>query len=85
MRRELPGFRRRFVFTEHHESHAASAFFPSPFESAAVLTVDGVGSGRRPASARAREPHRADQRAALPAFAGVVVLGGDLLHRLQGQ
>lgn len=30
-------------FTEHHESHAASVFFPSPFESAAVLTFDGVG------------------------------------------
>lgn len=33
----------RFVFTEHHEAHAASAFFPSPFEEAAILTVDGVG------------------------------------------
>jgi carbamoyltransferase len=33
----------RWVFTEHHESHAASAFFPSPFESAAILTIDGVG------------------------------------------
>jgi carbamoyltransferase len=43
MRRELPGYSKRFVFTEHHESHAASAFFPSPFERAAVLTVDGVG------------------------------------------
>ena len=31
------------LFTEHHESHAASAFFPSPFQSAAVLTIDGVG------------------------------------------
>ena len=31
------------VFTDHHESHAASAFFPSPFEHAAVLTIDGVG------------------------------------------
>jgi len=30
-------------FTEHHESHAASAFFPSPFEEAAILTLDGVG------------------------------------------
>ena len=30
-------------FPEHHESHAASAFFPSPFESAAILTLDGVG------------------------------------------
>jgi carbamoyltransferase len=33
----------RFVFTEHHESHAASAFFPSPFDEAAILTLDGVG------------------------------------------
>ncbi|MEX0324417.1 MAG: carbamoyltransferase [Puniceicoccaceae bacterium] len=31
------------LFTEHHQSHAASAFFPSPFEDAAILTVDGVG------------------------------------------
>src|SRR5205807_2211938 len=31
------------LFTDHHESHAASAFFPSPFDSAAILTVDGVG------------------------------------------
>ncbi|RMG40402.1 MAG: hypothetical protein D6725_03500 [Planctomycetota bacterium] len=41
--RELPGYRRQVVFPEHHVSHAASAFFPSPFENAAVLTVDGVG------------------------------------------
>ena len=34
---------REIYFPEHHESHAASAFFPSPFERAAVLTVDGVG------------------------------------------
>src|SRR5215471_1852379 len=33
----------RLLFTEHHLSHAASAFFPSPFEQAAVLTMDGVG------------------------------------------
>jgi carbamoyltransferase len=37
------GFTGKVLFTEHHESHAASAFFPSPFESAAVLTMDGVG------------------------------------------
>ncbi|MEI7836230.1 MAG: carbamoyltransferase N-terminal domain-containing protein, partial [Planctomycetota bacterium] len=37
------GFRKRCVFAEHHESHAASAFFPSPFEQAAILTLDGVG------------------------------------------
>jgi carbamoyltransferase len=40
---EESGFRGKVLFTEHHESHAASAFFPSPFESAAVLTMDGVG------------------------------------------
>ncbi len=33
----------KLVFTEHHESHAASAFFPSPFQEAAILTLDGVG------------------------------------------
>jgi carbamoyltransferase len=33
----------KLTFTQHHESHAASAFFPSPFEKAAVLTLDGVG------------------------------------------
>ena len=36
-------YKGRYVFTEHHESHAASAFYPSPFEEAAVLTLDGVG------------------------------------------
>jgi carbamoyltransferase len=43
--RHLPDFDwdRRLVFSEHHLSHAASAFFPSPFSQAAVLTVDGVG------------------------------------------
>jgi carbamoyltransferase len=36
-------YRKRLVFAEHHESHAASGFYPSPFEEAAVLTLDGVG------------------------------------------
>jgi carbamoyltransferase len=36
-------YRGRYVFTDHHESHAASAFFPSPFAEAAILTLDGVG------------------------------------------
>ena len=44
MRRGLgPGYDGAFVFTEHHESHAAGAFFPSPFEESAILTMDGVG------------------------------------------
>ncbi|MEE8105171.1 MAG: carbamoyltransferase [Planctomycetota bacterium] len=41
--KNLDGFEGEMLFPEHHESHAASAFFPSPFEQAAVLTVDGVG------------------------------------------
>ena len=36
-------WRERLLFSEHHLSHAASAFYPSPFDSAAVLTLDGVG------------------------------------------
>jgi carbamoyltransferase len=36
-------WQRRLLFTEHHQSHAASAFFASPFEEAVVLTMDGVG------------------------------------------
>jgi carbamoyltransferase len=35
--------RAKLVFLDHHESHAASAFFPSPFDQAAILTLDGVG------------------------------------------
>src|SRR5438477_1532418 len=38
-------YKKRYIFTEHHESHAASAFFPSPFDEAAILTLDGVGDG----------------------------------------
>ncbi|MDR1938397.1 MAG: hypothetical protein LBQ73_07855, partial [Tannerellaceae bacterium] len=37
------GIRAKIVFPEHHLSHAAGAFYPSPFEKAAILTVDGVG------------------------------------------
>jgi carbamoyltransferase len=42
LKREL-GWEGEILFTEHHESHAASAFFASPYESAAVLVMDGVG------------------------------------------
>ncbi|MDO8662436.1 MAG: carbamoyltransferase [Candidatus Omnitrophota bacterium] len=37
------GFKGKILFSEHHESHAASAFYPSPFKEAAFLTIDGVG------------------------------------------
>ncbi len=37
------GYEGDVLFTEHHEAHAASAFYPSPFDEAAILTIDGVG------------------------------------------
>ena len=40
---KVKGIESGLLFSEHHQSHAASAFFPSPFEDAAVLTIDGVG------------------------------------------
>jgi carbamoyltransferase len=45
LRRYEPKFNveKKLLFAEHHLSHAASAFFPSPFESAVILTMDGVG------------------------------------------
>ena len=42
IRKEI-GYEGEVLFTEHHESHAASAFYPSPFKEAAILTIDGVG------------------------------------------
>jgi len=42
IKKEL-GYEGKIIFTEHHESHAAAAFFPSPFQEAAFLTMDGVG------------------------------------------
>lgn len=43
IRKELEGYKGEIIFPEHHESHAASAFYPSRFEEAAILTIDGVG------------------------------------------
>ncbi|MEA2870693.1 MAG: carbamoyltransferase, partial [Hyphomicrobiales bacterium] len=45
LRAEAPDvdWEKKLRFTEHHESHAASAFYPSPFDEAAILTLDGVG------------------------------------------
>jgi len=45
LREEAPDYNwdNKLLFAEHHQSHAASAFYPSPFENAAILTMDGVG------------------------------------------
>ena len=54
VRRGLPGVKASLVFLDHHESHAASAFFPSPFDQAAVLPSTAWASGAPPAPASAK-------------------------------
>jgi carbamoyltransferase len=41
--RRILGYQGRILFASHHQSHAAAAFFPSPYEEAAIITLDGVG------------------------------------------
>ena len=73
-------------FTEHHESHAASAFFPSPFDEAAILTLDGVGEWATTSIGVGEgETLRLIARDRLPPFARPALLGVHLLHRLPGQ
>lgn len=43
IRAGLGGYKGKVLYTEHHEAHAASAYYPSPFDEAAILTIDGVG------------------------------------------
>jgi carbamoyltransferase len=58
LRRLDPGFdENRLLFTEHHQSHAASAFFASPFAESAVLTMDGVGEWATTSVGRGRGNH----------------------------
>jgi len=54
LREALPGYEGDIMYSEHHESHAASAFFPSPFDEAAILTIDGVGEWATSACAMGR-------------------------------
>ena len=75
IRRGLAAIRKQIVFTEHHESHAASAFFPSPFAEAAILTMDGVGEWATATWGRRGNRIRSVGRIAIPAFAGVALFG----------
>lgn len=61
LRRELPGLGSGcpILFTAHHQAHSASAFYPSPFREAAVLTVDGVGEWATTVIARGEGDHLA--------------------------
>ena len=76
-------YKGRYVFLAHHESHAASAFFPSPFDHPDAGRRRRVGDGQHRHGTRERD--RDAQGAALPALARPAVLGDDLLHGLQGQ
>ena len=76
----------RLLFSEHHMSHAASAFYPSPFEEAAILTIDGVGEWTTTSIGVGRgKCHPAAGRNPLPAFPGTAVFGVHVLHRLSRQ
>ena len=63
IREELPELREdcAILFTEHHQAHAASAFYPSPFREAAILTVDGVGEWATTTIGQGRE-HEIEMR-----------------------
>ena len=76
----------RLLFCEHHLSHAASAFYPSPFDDAAVLTMDGVGEWAT-TSAALGNGNRLEifQEIHFPHSLGLLYSAVDLLHRLQGQ
>ncbi len=77
---------KKLLFSEHHLSHAASAFYPSPFERAAVLTMDGVGEWTTTlARPRQRPRPQGDARNPVPAFARPAVFRLHLLHRVQGE
>ena len=79
-------FKKRYVFTEHHESHAASAFFPSPFEEAAILTLDGVGEWATASYGAGRGSKiQLTHELRFPPLPGTVVLGVHLLLRLPCQ
>ena len=81
-----PGALPPLLFAEHHQSHAASAFYPSPFENAAVLCMDGVGEWATTSVWQGeRQPPGTAVGNPFSAFARPAVLGVHVLHRLQGE
>ncbi len=80
--KEWPG---SLLFTEHHLAHAASAFFPSPFASAAVLTMDGVGEWCTTSLGMAAARTSTYLRKFASTFAGSALFRIYLLYGFQGQ
>ena len=86
IRKELEPYKGPIYFAEHHMSHAASAFLPSPFEEAAILTVDGVGEWATATLRRGQgQRHRALQGDPLPALPRPALQRVHLLPGLQGE
>ena len=76
-------FTGKILFPEHHVSHAASAFLASPYDDAAILTVDGVGEYATTTMGRGSGSQaRTISRNRLPAFSGTSVFSLHLLYRL---
>ena len=76
----------KLLFAEHHQSHAASAFYPSPFEEALILTMDGVGEWCTTSAAiGSRDTIEIKKEIRFPALARAPLFGLHVLHGLQGQ
>ena len=82
LQKEL-NFEGKIIFPEHHEAHAASAFYPSPFQEAAFLTVDGVGEWTTTSYGTGRDGHvQIAGELRFPHSLGSALLGVHLLHRI---
>ena len=76
-------WRERLLFSEHHLSHAASAYYPSPFDSAAVLTLDGVGEWTTTSLAIGKGKFTSRKGNTLSSFTWLTLLCIYLLHWVQ--
>ena len=88
LKARAPGFdwERKLLFAEHHQSHAASAFYPSPFDEALILTMDGVGEwATTSVGDRPKSRHRDAEGNPFSPLAWLALRGVHLLHRLQGE
>ena len=72
----------RLRFSEHHFSHAASAFYPSPFDEAVILTIDGVGEWATASAGIGRGSKLEIKKASFSPFARPAVFRVHLLYRI---
>ena len=77
-------WKRKLLFSDHHTSHAASAFFPSPFDEAVVLIMDGVGEWSTTTVAIGNSNKIDIVKELISQFIGPFVLSFHAIHRFQG-